>query len=206
VLKSAPENLAAIRGLAEIHHRKGELAEALVQYRAALSLARNDPDLEQTVGELTLQLGVKKRPDTADGLSLAQMQQVLLTHQPAAPVPTVPEPEPEPAPERALEPGPETPSEPVPEEFAEFVVGAAPAPVAESVPEPVPEPLPEPEPSLEESVPEAALESAPPPPAPISEPEPMVVEDPARIHALRTIDALQHFLDDIHVASAERRA
>src|SRR5450759_4872747 len=59
VLKSAPENLAAIRGLAEIHHRRGHLAEALVQYRAALSLARNDPCLEQTVSELTRQLAPK---------------------------------------------------------------------------------------------------------------------------------------------------
>src|SRR3954469_203899 len=32
VLKSAPENLAAIRGLAEIHHRRGALVEALAQY------------------------------------------------------------------------------------------------------------------------------------------------------------------------------
>src|SRR5437763_2988689 len=45
VLASAPENLAAIRGLAEIHHRRGSLADALKQYRAALALARNDPDL-----------------------------------------------------------------------------------------------------------------------------------------------------------------
>ena len=56
VLKSAAENLAAIRGLAEIHHRRGSLAEALAQYRAALALARNDPDLEQTVSDLTAQL------------------------------------------------------------------------------------------------------------------------------------------------------
>src|SRR6188474_2075215 len=33
VLKGAPENLAAIRGLAEIHHRRGSLVEALAQYR-----------------------------------------------------------------------------------------------------------------------------------------------------------------------------
>ena len=59
VLKSAPENLAAIRGLAEIHHRRGSLAEALVQYRAALTLARNDPDLEQTVADLENQLEPK---------------------------------------------------------------------------------------------------------------------------------------------------
>src|SRR3954466_10299198 len=56
VLKSAPENLAAIRGLAEIHHRRGALAEALAQYRAALALARNDPDLQQTVAELARQV------------------------------------------------------------------------------------------------------------------------------------------------------
>src|SRR4051812_27667516 len=36
VLQSAPDNLAAIRGLAEIHHRRGDLPAALVQYRAAL--------------------------------------------------------------------------------------------------------------------------------------------------------------------------
>jgi tetratricopeptide (TPR) repeat protein len=56
VLASAPENLAAIRGLAEIHHRRGALAEALVHYRAALALARHDPDLELTVADLAAQL------------------------------------------------------------------------------------------------------------------------------------------------------
>ena len=56
VLKSAPENLAAIRGLADIHHRRGALAEALAEYRAALALARNDPDLEQTVMDLAAQV------------------------------------------------------------------------------------------------------------------------------------------------------
>src|SRR3954462_11105434 len=43
VLKSAPENLAAIRGGADVHHRRGTLAQALAQYRASLALARNDP-------------------------------------------------------------------------------------------------------------------------------------------------------------------
>src|SRR3954463_7295725 len=52
VLRSAHENLAAIRGLADIHHRRGSLVEALAQYRAALALARNDPDLQRTVAEL----------------------------------------------------------------------------------------------------------------------------------------------------------
>ena len=41
VLRAAPENLAAIRGLAEIHHRHGDLPEALEQYRAT---AQEDAD------------------------------------------------------------------------------------------------------------------------------------------------------------------
>jgi tetratricopeptide (TPR) repeat protein len=52
VLKSAPENLAAIKGLAEAHHRQGSLAAALTQYRAALAIARHDPDLEHAVKDL----------------------------------------------------------------------------------------------------------------------------------------------------------
>jgi tetratricopeptide (TPR) repeat protein len=41
VLKLAPENLAAIRALAEIHHRRGELPEE-EHYKAALEVARRD--------------------------------------------------------------------------------------------------------------------------------------------------------------------
>ena len=97
VLKSAPENLAAIRGRAEIHHRRGETAEALGQYRAALNLARNDPDLEQTVNELTYQLGERKGPEPVDGLSFAQVQQALMAHQPPAAASAAPEPPPPPS-------------------------------------------------------------------------------------------------------------
>ena len=75
VLRSAPENLAAIRGLAETHHRQGSFAEALVQYRAALALARNDPDLQQTVDELAHQVEPPPPPASADGLSLEQVEQ-----------------------------------------------------------------------------------------------------------------------------------
>ena len=74
VVKGAPENLAAIRGLAEIHHRRGALAEALAQYRTALSLARNDPELEETVNDLTRQLTPQKGPEPSDGLSFEQVQ------------------------------------------------------------------------------------------------------------------------------------
>jgi tetratricopeptide (TPR) repeat protein len=56
VLRSAPENLAAIRGLADALRRQGAFEEALVQYRAALTLARHDPDLEQTIAELARQV------------------------------------------------------------------------------------------------------------------------------------------------------
>ena len=56
VLGGAPENLSAIRGLAEIHHRRGDMTASLAQYQTALSLAPNDPDLEQTVAELTRQI------------------------------------------------------------------------------------------------------------------------------------------------------
>jgi len=56
VLRAAPDNLAALRGLADALRRQGEFEEALVQYRAALALARHDPDLEQTIAELARQV------------------------------------------------------------------------------------------------------------------------------------------------------
>ncbi len=71
VLKAAPENLAAIRGVAEIHHRRGALGEALGFYKAALALARHDPDLEQTVDEISRALS-PERPVAVDGLSFEQ--------------------------------------------------------------------------------------------------------------------------------------
>ena len=71
VLKTAPENLAAIRGTAEIYHRRGALGEALGFYKAALALARHDPDLEQTVDEISRALS-PERPAIDDGLSFEQ--------------------------------------------------------------------------------------------------------------------------------------
>src|SRR5262249_51103918 len=78
VLRSAPENLAAIRGVAEIHDRRGELTEALAQYRAALALAKNDPDLQRTVAELARTVEPLAPPASADGLSFEQMQSEFL--------------------------------------------------------------------------------------------------------------------------------
>jgi tetratricopeptide (TPR) repeat protein len=53
VLQGAPQILAAIRAVAEIHHKRGNLPDAISQYRIALKLAPNDPELEWTVSELT---------------------------------------------------------------------------------------------------------------------------------------------------------
>src|SRR4029077_4907429 len=88
VLKSASENLAAIRGVAEIHHRRGHLEEALAQYRTALALARNDPDLEQTVADLARKIGPAQPKPGAGGLPWEHITQELSFHLPA-PAPAV---------------------------------------------------------------------------------------------------------------------
>jgi tetratricopeptide (TPR) repeat protein len=81
---AAPDNLAAIKGLADIHHRRGERQQALALYGRALALAPQDPELEHLVGAVTAEV-----PDQV----------------PAA----APSPEPEPAaegPQPAVEPEP----------------------------------------------------------------------------------------------------
>ena len=105
VLKSAPENLAAIRGLAEIHHRQGSLAQALAQYRAALALARNDPDLQQTIAELARQVEPPPSPASADGLSFEQAQDEFLKNLPP-PAPAPPPAKPAAATQAAPPPAP----------------------------------------------------------------------------------------------------
>ena len=102
VLKNAPENLAAIRGLADIHHRNGSLVDALKHYRAALALAKNDPDLQQTVEELERAVEPPKPVASADGLSLAQIESEFLQFTP----PPAPPPKPAPPPIPVLEPPP----------------------------------------------------------------------------------------------------
>jgi tetratricopeptide (TPR) repeat protein len=52
VLRIAPENLAALRGLAEVHHRRGMTAEALEYYRAARALAPHDPEVAAAIEAL----------------------------------------------------------------------------------------------------------------------------------------------------------
>jgi hypothetical protein len=227
VLRSAPENLAAIRGLGEIHHRRGELAQALAQYRAALALARNDPELEQTVAELSREVEPQKPAKDDDGLSFDQMQDELLKHMTlpgrssapatAAPLPpAVPEPEGE----------PESPA-----------TVAAPA----ALPSPEPEILPPPRsteapdalgsftahdrvaifasPPRLRPVAEVAVASTPLPsrhgrPSANHEHDTVPLVDgsgemptaAAREHAARTIAALEQWLEAVHVARAHRRA
>jgi tetratricopeptide (TPR) repeat protein len=52
VLQTSPDNLAALRTLADLHRERGSSAVALGHYRAALALAPNDPELEQRVEAL----------------------------------------------------------------------------------------------------------------------------------------------------------
>jgi tetratricopeptide (TPR) repeat protein len=52
VLRVAPDNLSAIRGIGEVHRKKGEIPEALEQFRSAFEMASPDPSIEQVVRDL----------------------------------------------------------------------------------------------------------------------------------------------------------
>lgn len=78
VLRSAPDNLAAIRGLGEIHHRRGDLRQALAHFRSALALARNDPDLEETVARLSKEVEPERSAAATDLMSFDQIKHELL--------------------------------------------------------------------------------------------------------------------------------
>jgi tetratricopeptide (TPR) repeat protein len=62
VLRQAPQNLAAIRGLAEIHRQRGDLTAALDHYRAAFELAQNDPAIDEIIRGLRRELATKVLP------------------------------------------------------------------------------------------------------------------------------------------------
>ena len=95
VVAEAPENLAAVRGLAEIFQRDGRTAEALSYYQRALALARHDPEIEEIVQQLSRQLG-SAAEGPPGGLSYEEAHQELLSAaervplapQSAAPLPT----------------------------------------------------------------------------------------------------------------------
>ncbi len=56
VHRDVPDNLASIRALAELHRARGNLDQSLAYYRAALELAKHDPELEDAVSALTEQV------------------------------------------------------------------------------------------------------------------------------------------------------
>jgi tetratricopeptide (TPR) repeat protein len=62
VLRVAPENLSAIRGLAEIHRRRGELPEAIDQFKTAFELAGRDPAIDQIVRDLRRDVVARNAP------------------------------------------------------------------------------------------------------------------------------------------------
>ena len=65
VVQAAPDNLAAIRAIGEIHARRGALSTSLSQFQTALSLAPNDPAIERTVSDLSRQLADVPPPAAA---------------------------------------------------------------------------------------------------------------------------------------------
>jgi len=197
VLRSAPENLAAIRGIAEIHHRQGQLGEALHQYRNALALARNDPDLERTVHELSREIEPQKPAVPTDGLSFEQMQQELFNLSP--PPPSAPAAQHVAPPPAAVASSQQVEPAPVP--------GSSPAAGAEVAASPAATAI-EPESPGEAPVEQAASAVLAEPPATQAEAGSAVqsVENPTRERALHTVAALEQWLDAIHVARIDERS
>ncbi len=93
VVTEAPENLAAVRGLAEIFHREGQTAEAMHYYQRALALARHDPEIEEIVQQLSRQLGAAAA-SPGSGLSFEEAHQELRSAASRLPEPAPPEPPP----------------------------------------------------------------------------------------------------------------
>jgi tetratricopeptide (TPR) repeat protein len=80
VLRLAPENLAALRGVADVLRRRGDDASALAHYDIALALAPRDPELQQTVAALREQL----RPRAAAVSAATEPPAATRSQQPAA--------------------------------------------------------------------------------------------------------------------------
>jgi hypothetical protein len=223
VLKSAPENLAAIRGVAEICHKQGSLDEALRYFKAALAIARNDPELEQTVNDLSRQVAPQARTAAENSLSLEDMRHELkafvaapppapvATPAPAEPSPASAPPPPAPvAPPAAAAAAPieppaavQTPA-PVDAPPIKTAISEPPAPVAPAAPFVWPA-APEPPASLEPAAVAAPASLAPPEPFTIPAP-PLVLSpapvDPALLRAHETIAVLEQWLDAIHGSRA----
>jgi tetratricopeptide (TPR) repeat protein len=223
VLASAPENLAALRGVAEILHHGGKLAEALARYRAALALARNDPDLEQTVKDLAKLVEPPVPTASSTGLSLEQMQDEFLRNVPPAP--------PRPRPQKPIAPVAAAAPAHTPTPADASLPTDAPAPTDASVSTDAPALADASAPDeASASADTSALAEAPASvdattladpaaeadaPAPADATEPSVVQSsqpeapvPAERdhHSLAVLEALEQFLGAVHVARAQRYA
>ncbi|RPJ74511.1 MAG: tetratricopeptide repeat protein [Acidobacteria bacterium] len=177
VLRTAPENLAALRGLAEIHHRRGELHEALAHYRTALEFARHDAELEHVIGEITAQLEPSVRaPKVVDGLSFEEAAAELLAFSSG----------------NGEQPGEEAPAA-VPE--------AVPEPLTDPSPEAADEPFTV---TLEDALPDIPLIVVPPPQEPAAEPPVAPGSVGSAEEGDRQIAALERWLEAI-VAEREKR-
>jgi tetratricopeptide (TPR) repeat protein len=82
VVERTPDNLAAVRALAEAYRRQGRLHDALMQFKAAASLAPNDPDLDRIVidishGDDAAVPPVRSASTGSDGAVLAALEQWL---------------------------------------------------------------------------------------------------------------------------------
>lgn len=64
--RDSPDNLAAVRSLAELHQRRGRLREAFEAYRDACALAPRDPDLQAIVADLAQTLGIDQEEATRE--------------------------------------------------------------------------------------------------------------------------------------------
>ena len=78
VLRSAPDNLAAIRSIAEIHQRRGSMETAFEYYTRALALARFDSELEESVNRIAREIG-RVGSATPEGLSFHEASSELLS-------------------------------------------------------------------------------------------------------------------------------
>lgn len=188
VLSAAPENLAALRGVAEIHHRRGELSQALDHYRRALELAQHDPDLEHLVAQIANELQpVRTPPLVPDGLSFEEAVGDILAFskpepatggEPALAESVVAAREP------ALAPLPSTPPSPAPLQPTDQA-GVWNDEGAAVLPEPSVEPLPEPLTPGEQLVAMGVSEAPPASSSPLPESE------------SRQVDALERWLDAV---------
>jgi hypothetical protein len=186
VLSAAPENLAALRGVAEIHHRRGELPQALDHYRRALELAQHDPDLEHLVAQIANELQpVRTPPVVPDGLSFEEAVGDILAFSKPEPAsgaePTIDEPV-----VAATAPGPLPPTPPPPAPLQPTdQAGVWNDDGAVVLPEPRDEPLPEPLTPGEQLV---AIGTSEPPPLSAS---------PLPGSESRQVDALERWLDAV---------